>query len=124
MSQERGLWSAITAVAAIAILAVVSVGGMMGGMMGPSMTGTPYEHMSSPLSDGWAWPAMMGAGWLMMLAFLAIIGIALFMLLRVAVGRPSTAGQDLDAREILRRRYAAGEIDEATYEHQRQKLAA
>jgi uncharacterized membrane protein len=58
-----------------------------------------------------------------------VLPIALIVLLvRGAAGQSTTSAetqaQIAQPDEILRRRYAAGEIDEETYEHMREKLAA
>ena len=123
MRQEKTFWIAAAVIAGIALASILSVGTMMSGMMGPGMMAGAYGRGMPFTPDGWAWPVMMGAGWLMTLAFWASIGLGLFLIMRAAVGR-TAPGSPPDAMEILRRRYAAGEIDEATYEHQRQQLAA
>ena len=123
MSQVKSLWLILAAVAGVAFLTLVSAGAMMGGTTGPGMMGGAY---GSAASNGWVWPMMAGGGWLMMLIFWLVIGAGLVLLIRGITNQSSRSKVEdsPDALEILRRRYAAGEIDEATYEHQREKLAA
>jgi putative membrane protein len=67
-----------------------------------------------------ALPSMMDGGWMMVwglawLAFLVLAGAGLFWVVR-ALSRRSNQATQLDTpAEILRRRYASGEIDEDEY---------
>jgi putative membrane protein len=74
-----------------------------------------YWHM-----DGdWGW--WMWFGWLWMVVFWGLVVGAVVLLIR----RLSPAsGQPPDAIEILRNRYAAGEIDEAEFRRRRDELSA
>jgi putative membrane protein len=74
-----------------------------------------YWHM-----DGdWGW--WMWFGWLWMVVFWGLIIGAVVLVIR----RLSPAGgQPRDAIEILRTRYAAGEIDEAEFRRRRDELSA
>jgi putative membrane protein len=82
-----------------------------------------------PRLGGWSGPMglAMGLGWLTMLPFWAVL-IAGGVLLVRAVSRsrsaPSTPGdvQNESPVDILKRRYAAGEITEAQYTEMRQVL--
>ncbi|MBI4544616.1 MAG: SHOCT domain-containing protein [Gemmatimonadetes bacterium] len=74
---------------------------------------------------------MMGAGWLMMLLMVlfwaVVIGAIVFLLwllYRVAEGRGWLERQPGRSRaeEILKERYARGEIDQATYQRMRDEL--
>lgn len=77
---------------------------------------------------GFTWPGMA----LMMLSgllWLALIGVAIFALVRWASrdtttrGQPgATPGREPSAMETLRQRYARGEIDTATFEDMRARL--
>jgi putative membrane protein len=53
----------------------------------------------------------MGVGWLVMLAFWGLLGLGVFYLLR-----PSDRTTGESAEQVLRRRFAAGEIDRQQYE--------
>ena len=76
----------------------------------------PYDHMC-----GW------GMGWGM--ALWSLIGIALLLLVVVAIIRlmaPASpefrSSMPSDASRILDERYARGEIDDEEYEHRRDRL--
>lgn len=118
MTDFKPFWLVLAAVGGVALLSLASIGGMVGGVMGPGMMWGAYDR--GP--NGWAWPVMMGAGWLMMVLFWLGIGAGVYLLVRATTG--SRSQEAPDAMEVLRRRYAAGEIDEVTYERQREKLAA
>lgn len=72
-------------------------------------------------------------GWMLLVMLLnaaiwiALIGLLIWAVSRWLTGRP-TSGRPVDqapsAMEILRARYARGEIDEATFERMRQQLEA
>jgi putative membrane protein len=70
------------------------------------------------------WPygyGMMGGwGWLGMLIQLAVLVLLVYLLVR-ALSRPSGAGRDRTL-EILRERYARGEIDKETFERMKRDL--
>ncbi len=80
----------------------------------------------------WDWYGWGGAGgWLMLLSmalFAAVVVIGFVYLVRaLAAGPAATQRQDRcpqpeDSREILRRRYAAGEIDREEFLRRRQDL--
>ena len=63
---------------------------------------------------------MMGFGMLAMVAFWGAIIVGLVWM----VSRSRTRSETEEAADILRRRYAAGEIDQETYERMRRNLAA
>jgi putative membrane protein len=64
------------------------------------------------------WGLGMGFGWLAMLAFWGILIAGLVLLVRWASGAMPHGGSTAaeSPRDILKRRYAAGEIDQPTYE--------
>lgn len=76
------------------------------------------------MGDGWGW--WMAFGWVWMLGFWVLVIWAVTALVRRQPDRrdagPRDAHRDLDAREILDRRYASGEIDDAEYERRRARL--
>lgn len=71
-----------------------------------------WDHMM----DGWGWG--MGIGWLISLAILILIVIFIWRLLQ---GRGPSRSED-SALEILKRRYAAGEIDREEFEARKRDL--
>jgi putative membrane protein len=71
----------------------------------------------------WAWP-MASAMWLLMLAFwiLVIVGI-IVVIRRLAIPpRETLTGRQDTPLEILRRRYAAGEIDRDQFTRMKKEL--
>jgi putative membrane protein len=69
----------------------------------------------------WWWH---GSGWLFMLLFWLVIVLGIIGLVRWLSGRPPTAGgaREKTALDIVRERYARGEIDRAEYEQKLQDL--
>lgn len=77
-----------------------------------------------------------GAGWLMMvfgnLLWIALLGALVWVVIRwfgrrpnlPGSQRPGTSGDGISALEILRQRYARGEIDAVTFEQMRERLEA
>ena len=113
------------------LILVVLIGMLLGGaMMGPGIVGPGMMWGiggpdARPVVGGWAWGFVMAFGALMRLAFWAALILGAVLLVRWAIGRPSQVmGQPRsdDALEILRRRYEAGEIDEATYQRMKREL--
>lgn len=75
---------------------------------------------------GWGWPGFLWMG-LGSLLWIALLGLAIWALVRLlshrtTVGNPLVSGPTLSAMEILRQRYARGEIDEATFARMRERL--
>lgn len=73
---------------------------------------------------GYGWGGMLWMS-LSMLIGLALLVLAIWALVRWLGGRPAATGPSAgapSAREILRQRYARGEIDTATYEKMRRRL--
>jgi putative membrane protein len=69
----------------------------------------------------------MALGMLAMLGFWGALIVGIILLVRWAIGLgPGAPGQPgtEDPLAILRRRYAAGEIDQATYERMKRELEA
>lgn len=74
-------------------------------------------------SSGWGW-LMMILGSLFWIALLALIVVALMRLWPGASAFQSSAPQEDEALEILRQRYARGEIDAEEFERKRRDLLA
>lgn len=116
--QNRGL----LVVLAVLVLLVLLGPALGGGMMGPGMMG--WYGGSGAGAGGWGWGWGMGLGWLTMLAFWGALIVGAVWLVR-ALGRdtdepPRGAGES--ALDILKRRYAAGEITQDEYEQMRRTL--
>lgn len=112
-----------------ALLLIVGVGALLSGaVIGPGMTGPGMMWGyggTQPFGSGWAWGLAMGSGMLLTLAFWVAVIVGVVLLVRWAVGSPSEgtgAAQSEQPRDILRRRYAAGEIDQATYQRMQREV--
>ncbi len=125
MSPTRSLVMAFIALVVIATLGMAGGAAMGGpGMFGPGMMGGYYG--ATPVAPG-NWGLLMGLGMVAMVAFWTAIVVGIVLLVRALVGVPITQTSARDVEEpltVLRRRYAAGEIDEATYERMKRELAA
>ena len=71
----------------------------------------------------WGWDG--GGGWLMMgigmLIWVAVIALIVWLVIR-AVGQRPSGGAAESAEELLRRRFAAGEIDTEEYQRRLETL--
>lgn len=122
--QNRGWWIALLVLVLIVLLVPLLGGGMMGwGMMGPGMMGWPAGP-ATPGVGGWAWGLAMALGGLAMLAFwgAVIVGIVLVVRTLTGSGGGSTGPQQDSALDILKRRYAAGELTQEQYDEMRRVL--
>lgn len=73
---------------------------------------------------GWFGMTLMMLGSTLWIALLIVLAWALIRWLNHRTTRPIQPGNGLTAMEILRQRYARGEIDTATFEHMRERLEA
>lgn len=110
----------VLVVLGILVLVVLVLPVLGGGMMGPGMMwgGGPVT------AGGWTWGLGMGLGWLMMLAFWGALIVGVVALVRWLGGtgerpRPPAAESALD---VLKRRYAAGEITAEQYQQMKEVL--
>ncbi len=124
-SDDRGLKILLGVLLAVLVVSALVGGSMLGtGMMGPGMMWGYGSSGAAPIAGFWG--IGMAAGMLAMLAFWAALIVGIVILVRWAGGqapRPSSAAGSEDAVTILKRRYAAGEIDQATYERMKAELA-
>lgn len=119
MSREA-VWLVIALLVAGLALPLIA-GGLVGGWgMGPGMMGGWWAGAGG----GWLWALAMLLGLLGMLAFWAAVIVGGVLLLRWVLERatPRPEAPEASALEILKRRYARGEIDQATYERMRREL--
>lgn len=119
-TEHRGLAIALAVLVLLVLLVPLVGGGMMGsGMMG--WYGPPGAAGGGP--GGWSWGLAVGLGWLSMLAFwgAVIVGIALLVRWVSGLSGPRGAGPET-VLDILKRRYAAGELTREQYEQMRQVL--
>ena len=120
--------STATLAIGLAVLAAIAALGMGTGlgMMGPGMM-WGYVAPTSVAAGGWGWAAAMTLGWLTMVAFLGAVVVGVIFFVRWVARVTEQPGRGNEAElplAILRRRYAAGEIDEATYERMKREVAA
>ncbi|MCC7105481.1 MAG: SHOCT domain-containing protein [Chloroflexi bacterium] len=82
-----------------------------------------YGGPGAPTGYGWPWGLALGLGGLMMLAFWGAVLVGVELLLRGLFGTGSTRGRTEEtALEILKRRYAAGEITREQFDDMRRVL--
>jgi putative membrane protein len=120
--QQRGWWLVLGVLVLIVFGVPLLGGGMLGwGMMGPGMMGG-WGGQGGPFAGGWGW-AMALSG-LAMLAFwgAVIVGIVLAVRALSGAGSASPAPRGDSALDILKRRYAAGELTREQYEEMRRML--
>ena len=126
MKQDnRGLFVVFGILVLVVVLGPLLMGGMMGpGFVGPGMMGWGLAPGAVGTTSGWAWGLGMALGGLMMLVFWGALILGIVLLVRSALGRggSSTASSADEPLTILRRRYAAGEIDQATFERMKAEL--
>jgi putative membrane protein len=112
------------------LLVLVVLGPLVGGMMGwdgmgPGMMGGYGPRTITPGQGGWAWGLAMGFGGLMMLAFWGVLIVGVALLVRWLSGAATAPGESPPREsplDILKRRYAAGEVTHEEYERIRQEL--
>jgi putative membrane protein len=124
---NRGLFALLGVIVFVLLLGPVLMGGMTGaGVAGPGMMGWGYAQQGGvSTGNGWAWGLGMGLSGLMMLAFWGALIVLLVRLVRRPSGQLTTTVGPATSEEplaILRRRYAAGEIDDPTYQRMKSEL--
>lgn len=78
------------------------------------------------MMEHWGWGWGMGFGGLFMIFFWALVIVGFFVLIRWFADQSSWSkgGREKSALEILRERYARGEIQKEEYDQKKQDLAA
>ena len=113
-------------VLAVLLVVALSFSALMGGMMGPAFGG-PNSVSQGPFGPGmmrghgWRWGFGMGLGGLAMLAFWGVLIVGVVLFVRVLGGDTGHRWQRTPI-DILKRRYAAGEITREQYEAMRKDL--
>jgi uncharacterized membrane protein len=118
MDRDRTLLTVLGVLVLVALVALMLGGGMMG-------RGTMWGYGGATHMGGWSWGPGMAFGSLGMLALFGALIAGGFVLFHWAADHSGAgwgAGAE-DPQAILRRRYAAGEIDQATYERMQRELA-
>ena len=108
---------------AFGVLLVVALGFsiLTGGMMGSNMMGSSMMAPGMMSGQGWMRGLGMGLGGLAMLTFWGALIVGVVMLVRVLGTSPARHGHVLPL-DVLKRRYAAGEITREEYEQTRREL--
>jgi len=105
----------------VLLVAVIGFPMLMGGMMGPAFL-MPGPGATGMPGRQWMW-TMMGTGLLGVLLWIALLVVVAFVVVR-ALGTASTRPGPDTPLDILKRRYAAGEITREQYEQMRRDLQA
>lgn len=115
--------------AAIFVLVVLALLALLGATIGAGMMGVGmmdrYGGYRTGNFGGWAWgPGMgMGMGLLGMLAFwAAVVGGAIWLFSSLTASSRDTRPREETPLDILKRRFAAGEITAEDYERMRRTL--
>lgn len=108
----RKTWRSVVAVAGLCVLAFLL---LMLAIRPMPMHGMIWGYGTGYPAGGWGWWGRMTLGWLLPIGFWLVFIIAAAFLLRQADDRQAATPLPDEALAILRRRYAAGEIDRATF---------
>lgn len=81
---------------------------------------TPGQGMGDGMMNGWGWGFGMVLWWLFWIALLVLLVVVIWRLVEGRGGR--TGGSEESALEILKRRYARGEIDREEFEAKKRDL--
>ena len=85
-------------------------------MMGNSSLNYPYNHMMGNFGAG-----MSGFGFLFMLLFWGLIVVGIFYLIKAIAGN-QTSEQNKSPLDVLKERYAKGEIEKKEFEEKKKDL--
>lgn len=101
----------------IMLIVALALSSTMGGMMGPGIVGPGMPWRGG----GWMWGVGMWVGGLAMLVFWGALIVGAILVVRHLGGMP---GSDVRTSplDILKRRYASGEITREQYEQTRKDL--
>jgi putative membrane protein len=118
----RTLFIALGALLVVALI----FSALMGGMMGPGIMGSPQTAQSAfgpgmMRGHGWMWGLGMGLGGLVMLAFWGVVIVGAILLIRSVSGAYGGLWHETPL-DVLKRRYAAGQVTREQYEQMRADL--
>jgi putative membrane protein len=110
----------------VLLVVAISLSALMGGMMGPGFmasghTGQGPFGPGMMHGHGWMWGLGMGFGGLVMLAFWGAVIVGVILLIRSVGAAPGGPAQSTPL-DVLKRRYAAGEVTREQYEQMRKDL--
>ncbi len=105
----------------LAVLMVVALAfsALMGGMMGPGFAGQGPGGQGMMQGRWWMWGLGMGLGGLAILICCGVLLISLALVARAVGAGRGRHGSPLD---VLKRRYAAGDVTREQYEEMRKNL--
>lgn len=108
----------ILVVLGILLIVALALSSTMGGMMGTRLMGPGATGV------GWMWGAGMWLGGLAMLIFWGALIVGAVLVVRLLGGQAngSTPASPVTPLDILKRRYASGEITREQYEQMRKDL--
>ncbi len=75
------------------------------------------------MGHGYGGGGMMGAGWIVMVLFWGLVAVGVVLVVRWFLAQQAGRKEE-SPLEILKRRYAAGEISKEEYERMRRELEA
>jgi putative membrane protein len=107
------------------VVALIS-SALMGGMMGPGFIGSGQASQGTfgpgmMRGHGWMWGLGMGFGALVMAAFWGVVIVGVILLIRSVSGGHLGPWHDTPLN-LLKRRYASGQITREQYEQMRKDL--
>ena len=118
--QSSTLVAALIVLVAVALASMI-LAGMAGGFGPGGMMGGWYGSSYGMMSGTYGWLAM-ALGWLGMLAFVGAIVLAVVWVVRALSSTDGRRAAGETPEEVLRRRFAAGEITQEEYEQMRRVL--
>lgn len=111
----------------VLLVVTLSFSALMGGLMAPGFMTSADQAGQGPFGPGmmrghgWMWGLGMGFGGLVMLAFWGVVVVGVILLIRSMGG--FSAGQWHETPlNVLKRRYAAGQLTREQYEQMRKDL--
>jgi putative membrane protein len=111
----------------VLLVVTLSFSVLMGGMMAPGFMTSADQAGQGPFGlgmmrgHGWMWGLGMGFGGLVMLAFWGVVVVGVMLLIRSIGGFPADHGPETPLN-VLKRRYAAGQLTREQYEQMRKDL--